>query len=125
MALTQAGTPTISLHLLFYFTDSSVSFFHDAFLCRILNFSNVLMHTKNAYLAIFHAQKINVQFTKPFGYIFQQSHPQDCVKLLSLRPRQRKQVDFKNVMSFRGIFVSTGQLYKPLAEKHKCRKYSN
>ena len=41
MALTQAGTPTISIHLLFYFTDSSVSFFHDAFLCRILNFSNV------------------------------------------------------------------------------------
>ena len=31
----------------------------------------------------------------------------------------------KNVMSFRGIFVSTGQLYKPLAEKHKCRKYSS
>ena len=28
-------------------------------------------------------------------------------------------------MSFRGKIVSTGKLYKPLAEKHKCRKYSN
>ena len=36
-----------------------------------------------------------------------------------------KQKDFKNVMSFRGNLVSTCQLYKPLAEKHKCRKYSN
>ena len=32
---------------------------------------------------------------------------------------KEKQKDFKNVMSFRGIFVSLGQLYKPLAEKHK------
>ena len=36
-----------------------------------------------------------------------------------------KQKDFKNVMRFRVTFVPTGQLYKPLAEKHKCRKYSN
>ena len=35
------------------------------------------------------------------------------------------QKDFKNVMSFRVTFVSTSQHYKPLAEKHKCRKYSN
>ena len=38
---------------------------------------------------------------------------------------KEKQKEFKNVMSFRGKNVSTGQLYKPLAEKHKCRKYSN
>ena len=38
---------------------------------------------------------------------------------------KEKQMDFKNVMSFRGTVVSTGQLYKPLAEKRKCRKYSN
>ena len=37
---------------------------------------------------------------------------------------KEKQAEFKNVMSFRGIVVSTCQLYKPLAEKHKCRKYS-
>ena len=36
-----------------------------------------------------------------------------------------KQKDFKNVMCIRGNLVSTCQLYKPLAEKHKCRKYSN
>ena len=36
-----------------------------------------------------------------------------------------KQKEFKNAMSFRGKIVSTGQLYKPLAEKYKCRKYSN
>ena len=29
------------LLMLFYFTDPSVSFFHDAFLCRILNLNNV------------------------------------------------------------------------------------
>ena len=38
---------------------------------------------------------------------------------------KEKQKEFKNVMSFRGKIASTGQLYKPLAEKHKCRKYSN
>ena len=38
---------------------------------------------------------------------------------------KEKQKDFKNVMSFRGKIVSTCQLYKPLAEKHKFRKYSN
>ena len=38
---------------------------------------------------------------------------------------KKKQKEFKNVMSFRGKNVSTGQLYKPLAEKHKCREYSN
>ena len=38
---------------------------------------------------------------------------------------KEKQKEFKNVMSFRGKIVSTGQLYKPLAEKHKCHKYSN
>ena len=36
-----------------------------------------------------------------------------------------KQKDFKNVMCIRGNLVSTCQLYKPLAEKHKCRKYSS
>ena len=36
-----------------------------------------------------------------------------------------KQKDFKNVMYIRGNLVSTCQPYKPLAEKHKCRKYSN
>ena len=38
---------------------------------------------------------------------------------------KEKQKEFKNVMSFRDKIVSTGQLYKPLAEKHKCREYSN
>ena len=38
---------------------------------------------------------------------------------------KEKQKDFKKVMSFRGKIVSTCQLYKPLAEKHKCRNYSN
>ena len=33
---------------------------------------------------------------------------------------KEKQKEFKNVMSFRGKIVSTGQLYKPLAEKHKA-----
>ena len=37
---------------------------------------------------------------------------------------REKHKEFKNVMSFRDTVVSTGQLYKPLAEKHKCRKYS-
>ena len=37
---------------------------------------------------------------------------------------KEKQKEFKNVMSFRGKILSTGQLYIPLAEKHKCRKYS-
>ena len=37
---------------------------------------------------------------------------------------KEKQKEFKNVMSFRGKIVSTCQLYKPLAEKHKCGKYS-
>ena len=37
-----------------------------------------------------------------------------------------KQKDFKNVMCIPGNLVSTCQLYKPLAEKHKCRiKYSS
>ena len=38
---------------------------------------------------------------------------------------KEEQNEFKNVMSFCGQIVSTCQLYKPLAEKHKCRKYSN
>ena len=36
-----------------------------------------------------------------------------------------KQKEFKNVMSFRGKIVSTGHLYKPLAEKHKCQLTSS
>ena len=36
-----------------------------------------------------------------------------------------KQKDFKNVMCIRVNLVSTCQLYKPLAQKHKCRKYSS
>ena len=38
---------------------------------------------------------------------------------------KEKQKEFKNVMSFRGKIVSSCQLYKALAEKPKCRKYSN
>ena len=38
---------------------------------------------------------------------------------------KEKQNEFKNVMSFRGKILSTGQLYEPLAEKHKWRKYSS
>ena len=38
---------------------------------------------------------------------------------------KEKHKGFKNVMSFRGKIVSACQLFKPLAEKHKCRKYSN
>ena len=36
-----------------------------------------------------------------------------------------KQKDFKNLMCIRGNLASTCPIYKPLAEKHKCRKYSN
>ena len=45
-----------------------------------------------------------------------------------MRRRDCYECDFKelkNVMSFHGNVVSTGQLYKALAEKHKCRMYSN
>ena len=36
---------------------------------------------------------------------------------------KEKQKEFRNVMSFRGKIVSTGQLYKPLDVKHKCLMY--
>ena len=71
-------------------TESSVSFFHDAFLCRILNFNNVF-DAYNRCLSYCSSRSVDkCAFTKPFGYIFQERHPQDCVILLSLRPRQRK-----------------------------------
>ena len=38
---------------------------------------------------------------------------------------KEKQNDSKKVMSLRGKIGSTGQLYKPLAEKIKDRKFSN
>ena len=38
---------------------------------------------------------------------------------------KEKQKDFKNVMSFRGIVVSTGQLYKPLLKNTSTVSYSN
>ena len=47
-----------------------------------------------------------------------------CYTFLVYDQDEEKQKDFKNVMIFRGKIVSTGQLYKPLAEKHKFGKYS-
>ena len=49
----------------------------------------------------------------------------DMLYYLVYEQDKEKQKYFMNVMSFRGIVVSGGQLYKPVAEKHKCRKYSN
>ena len=99
----------------FVLLNHPVSFFHAAFLCRILNFNNVFDAYNRCLSYCFSCSVDKYAFTKPFGYIFQYRHPQD----------KEKQKEFKHVMSFRGTIVSTGQLYKLLAEKHKCRKYSN
>ena len=62
-------------------------------------------------MCMYKAVWIHISITVPYFLVYDQD--------------KEKKKDFKNVMSFRGIFVTTGQLYKPLAEKHKCRKYSN
>ena len=64
-------------------------------------------------------------FTKPFGYIFNKDIHRTVIYFLVYDQDKEKLKDIKNVMSFRGTVVSACQLYKPLAEKHKCRKYSN
>ena len=78
------------------------------------------MHTKDAYLTFFHTQEINVHLQSRFDTNFNKD-----THFLVYDQDKEKQKEFKNVMSFRGKIVSTCQLYKPLAEKHKCRKYSN
>ena len=83
------------------------------------------MHTKDAYLTVFHARYINVHLQSRLDTYFKKDTNSTVLYLLVYGQGKEKQTKFKNVMSFRGILVSTGQLYKPLAEKHKCRKYSD
>ena len=72
-------------------------------------------------LLFFTLSRKKCEFTKPFGYIFQYRLPHRTVLYFLVYSQDKeKQKDFKPVMSFRGTVVSTGQLYKPLAEKHKC-----
>ena len=79
------------------------------------------MHTKDAYLTVFHAQLINVHLQSRLDTYFNKDTHRTLLYFLVYGQDKEKQKDFKNVMSFRGTVVSTGQLYKPLAEKHKCR----
>ena len=83
------------------------------------------MHTTDAYLTVFHAQKINVHLQSRLDTYFNEDTHRTVQYILVYDQNKEKQKEFKNVMSFRGKLVSTGQLYKPLAEKHKCRKYFN
>ena len=83
------------------------------------------MHTKDAYLTVFHPQQINVHLQSRLDTNFNKDTHKTVLYFLVYDQDKEKQKEFKNVMSFRGKIVSTCQLYKPLAEKHKCRKYSN
>ena len=83
------------------------------------------MHTKDAYLTVFHAQEISVHLQSHFDTYFNKDTHRTVLYFLVYDQELEKQKDFKNVMCIRGNLVSTCQLYKPLAEKHKCRKYSN
>ena len=67
----------------------------------------------------------NVHLQSRLGTYFNKDTHRTVLYCLVYDQDKEKQKEFKNVMSFRGKIVSTGQLYKPLAEKHKCRKYSN
>ena len=83
------------------------------------------MHTQDAYLTVFHAQKINVLLQSCLDTSFNKDTHRTVLYFLVYDQDKEKQKEFKNVMSVRGKIVSTCQLYKPLAEKHKCRKNSN
>ena len=83
------------------------------------------MHTKDAYLTVFHAQYINVHLQSRFDTYFNKDTHRTVLYLLVYDQELEKQKDFKNVMCIRGNLGSTCQLYKPLAVKHKCRKYSS
>ena len=65
-------------------------------------------------MCIYKAVWIDISIKTPTGL---------CYTFLVYDQDKEKQKEFKNVMSFRGKTVSTGRLYKPLAEKHMCRKY--
>ena len=60
-----------------------------------------------------------------FDTHFNKHTPRTVLYFLVYDQELEKQKDLKNVMCIRGNLASTCQLYKPLAEKHKCRKYSN
>ena len=60
-----------------------------------------------------------------FDTYFNKDTDRTVLYVLVYDQKLEKQKDFKNVMCIRGNLVSTCQLYKPLAEKHKCRKYSS
>ena len=85
-----APFPDLCLLVPFYFTDPSASFFHDAFLCRILKFNDAFDAYKRCLSYCLSCSVDKCAFTKRFGYIFQYIHPPDCVICLSLRSRQRK-----------------------------------
>ena len=72
------------------------------------------MHTKDAYLTVFHAQYISVHLQSHFDTYFNiKDTTRLCYTFLIYGQELEKQKDFKNVMSFRGNLVSTCQLYKP------------
>ena len=52
-------------------------------------------------------------------YFNKDTHRTDLYFLVYDQDKEN-QKEFKNVMSFRGKIIFIGQLYKPLAEKHKC-----
>ena len=83
------------------------------------------MHKTDAYLTVFHSQKIYVHLQSRLGTYFNKDTHRTVLYFLLYDQDKENQKEFKNLMSLRGKIVSTGQLYKPLAEKHKCRKYSN
>ena len=60
-----------------------------------------------------------------FDTYFNKDTDRTVLYILVYDQELEKQKDFKNVMCIRGNLVSTCQLYKPLAQKHKCRKYSS
>ena len=83
------------------------------------------MHTKMLILLFFHALLITVYLQSHLDTYFNKDTHRTVLYYLVYDQELEKQKDFKNVISFRGNLVSTCQLYKPLAEKHKCRKNSN
>ena len=76
-------------------------------------------------LLFFALSRKNVHLQSRFDTYFNKDTHRIVLYFLVYDQDKEKQKEFKNIMSFRGKIVSTGQLYKPLAEKHKCRKYSN
>ena len=52
----------------------------------------------------------------PVDTYYNKDSPMNVLYLLVYDQIKEKQKDFKTLMSFRGSVVSTGQVYKPLAE---------